>query len=400
VSLDGLWLSDVRAVLEDRVLERAALRFEDGCIAEVREGSAPRADLEGNGLTAIPGIVDLHGDMLERELEPRPGAMFPMRLALGELDKRLAANGVTTAFAAISFSEHRANHVRNEELAREIVHGVGALRHELLTDLRIHARFEITNPRAADVLRDLIALGLVDLVSLNDHTPGQGQYRDLEQFVSYVSKWRGKTREEVEANVLERMQRAKDAPPSWTVVGEVARLALEAGMAVASHDDDSPDKVDLVHSVGARISEFPVTLEAARHAHARGMGVVMGAPNALRGASHSGNLSALEALEAGVLDILASDYHPATLLRACLVIAERGLRPLHEALKLVTLNPARAVGLTDRGVLRGGARADLVLLDTERDHRVVATVRGGRIVHWTGHGLFHPARAARALEPA
>jgi alpha-D-ribose 1-methylphosphonate 5-triphosphate diphosphatase len=367
---------------------QVSLRLEAGRIVELREGPAPQADLHGVGLTVIPGIVDLHGDMLERELEPRPGTAFPMDLALFELDKRLAAAGVTTAFAAVSFSEHRANHIRSEERAREIVEGVGALRSALLTDFRLHARFEITNPRAAPVLKDLIAAGLVDLVSLNDHTPGQGQYRDLEHFIEYVSKWQGKTREEVEENVRDRMRRNADAPPSWEVIAEVTALAVEAGLQIASHDDDSSDKVNLVRAVGATLSEFPVTLEAALSARAAGMQIVMGAPNALRGGSHSGNLSALEALESNALDILASDYYPAAMLRAALHLHQHHGLELPEAINLISKNPARAVGLRDRGSLELGSCADLVLLDHRDRWRVAATIRAGRIVYWAGHALL------------
>jgi alpha-D-ribose 1-methylphosphonate 5-triphosphate diphosphatase len=221
-----MWLSDLRVVLPDRVPERASIRLERGRIREVRESGTKHADLHsaglhsaglhssglhssglhssglhssglhgaglhGAGLVAIPGLVDLHGDMLEREIEPCPGTALPIEMTLLELDKRLAASGVTTAFAAISFSEHHANHLCSQERASEIVEGVHALRGTLLTDIRVHARFEITNPRTAPVLKDLLERGMVDLVSLNDHTPGQGQYRDLERFVQYVSEWQG-----------------------------------------------------------------------------------------------------------------------------------------------------------------------------------------------------------------
>ncbi len=394
-----MWLSDVRLVLPDCVLPSASLCFENGIISQVLDGAVKKPDLHGTGLTAIAGLVDLHGDMLERELEPRPGAAFPIELALLELDKRLAAAGVTTAYAAISFSEHRAKHIRSEERAREIVEGVAGLRESLLTEMRIHARFEITNHRAAPVLEELLAEKMVDIVSLNDHTPGQGQYRDLEQFIQYVSTWQGKTREEVESNVRERMQRAAEAPPSWEVIAQITKLALEAGMVVASHDDDSSEKVDLVRSVGASLSEFPINLEAAKAARAYGMQIIMGAPNALRGGSHSGNLSALEALEHGVLDILASDYYPAAMLKAALSIVERGMLSLPEAINLVSLNPARAVGMTDRGSLEVGQHADVVLVDHNDNHRVVATLRGGKIIYWAGHPVL-PSPQSRVLELA
>ena len=389
-----MWLSDLRVVLPDRVLERASVRLEHGRIAELREGSAPHPDLHGVGLVAIPGLVDLHGDMLEREIEPRPGAAFPIEVSLLELDKRLAAAGVTTAYAAISFAEYRnKHHIRSEERAREIVEGVGGLRDSLLVDFRIHARFDITNHRATPVLADLLERGLVDMISLNDHTPGQGQYRDIEHFIQYVSTWQNQRREEVEARVRERIQKAQDAPPSWEVISGLTRMAQDAGLPVASHDDDTVEKVWLVRSVGASIAEFPVSLEAAREARAQGMSIVMGAPNALRGGSHSGNLGALEALEAGVLDVLASDYYPAAMLRAALAVVDRGLLDLPAAIRLVSLNPAQAVGLTDRGSLEAGRRADIALLNPADGWRVVAVLREGRFVYWAGHPVLGFARA-------
>lgn len=384
-----MWLSDLRVVLQDRVLEKASVRLEHGVIAEIREGSAPHTDLHGEGLTLIPGIVDLHGDMLEREIEPRPGAQFPMEMSLLELDKRLAAAGVTTAYTAISFQERQSRgHIRSSERAREIIQEVVAFRDSLLTDTRIHVRFEVTNPSAAPVLLDLLHQGAVDLVSLNDHTPGQGQYRDLERFVSYIAKWRGENPEKTRQDAEARIERSQSQPPSWEVIAEVTRVAREAGLPIASHDDDTAQKVDLVQSLGATLSEFPVTLEAAQEARNRGMQIIMGAPNALRGESHSGNLSALDALRHGLLDILAADYHPAALLQASLSIFKKGLLPLPEAINLITLNPARAVGLIDRGNIAVGQKADLVLLDLSGTTRIAATLREGRFVYWGGHPLF------------
>lgn len=384
-----MWLSDLKVVLPDRVLEHASVRLEDGFIAEIREGSAPRADLHGSGLTLIPGIIDVHGDMLERELEPRPGAQFPMEMSLLELDKRLAAAGVTTAYAAISFQERQSrDHIRSAERAREIIREVQAFKTSLLTDTRIHVRFEVTNPSAAPVLLELLEEGAVDLVSLNDHTPGQGQYRDLERFVEYVARWRGEDQQKTRQDAEARIQRSQKNPPAWDVIAEVTRIARENGLPIASHDDDTPAKVDLVHSLGSTLSEFPVTLEAALEARKKGMQVIMGAPNALRGKSHSGNLSAREALKHGVLDILAADYYPAAMLKASLKLHEEGLLDLPEAIRLITLNPALAVNLMDRGSIEVGKRADLVLLD-EREHaRIVATLRKGRFIYWGGHPVF------------
>jgi alpha-D-ribose 1-methylphosphonate 5-triphosphate diphosphatase len=381
------WISDARMVLPDGVLECGSIRFEDGLIAEILEGPVAgcKRITNARGMTLIPGVVDVHGDMLEREIEPRPGSEFPTQMAMVELDKRLAAAGVTTAFAAISFAEARTNQrLRSEERAKGIIHDIAAHRDSMLVDWRVHARFEITNHGAAPILRELIAAHHLDLVSLTDHTPGQGQYRDLEHLIAYSARWRGAPREEVESNILEKMRRVADAPPSWEVVRDVARIAVDAGVSVASHDDDTAEKVDLVWAIGATLSEFPVSLAAALEAKRRGMAVIMGAPNALRGESHSGNLSALDALEAGALDILAADYSPGSLVQAAFRIARDGRLPLEQAVGLISENPAKAVKLFDRGRIAVGCRADIALLEVGDLPRVRATWRGSRVVYSDG----------------
>ncbi|MDY7079962.1 MAG: alpha-D-ribose 1-methylphosphonate 5-triphosphate diphosphatase [Chloroflexota bacterium] len=379
-----MWLSDPSIVLPDRVLERGSLRIEDGHIVEIIEGSAPRAELNARGLTAFPGIIDLHGDMLEREIAPRPNVRFPTDVAVLELDKRLVSNGVTTAYAAVGFygSEIRKK-IRSEDRAREIVAAVHALRHTLLVSLYIHARYEVTTPSIAPTLAELLSVGQVHLVSLMDHTPGQGQFRDMERYLQFIAEWRNVSREAVEAEFQERQERVQNvAETMWLAASDIASMAVERGVPLASHDDDTPAKVELVASLGVSISEFPVTLEAAQEARQRGMHVVMGAPNALRGASHSGNLSALEAIEAGVVDILAADYHPASLLYAVVALAEAGIVSLHESVKLISQNPAAAVGLHDRGSIEIGKSADIVLVEMAERPRVRGTLRRGMPVYW------------------
>lgn len=380
-----MWLSNLKLVLPDRVLESASLRIEAGVITDIVEGKVPKSSFDGRGLTALPGLVDSHGDMLEREIEPRPTVHLPYDIALFELDKRLAASGITTAFAAVSFAEPRGNaghSLRAEERAHGIIETAHHLRSHLLADIHIHARFEITNERAAPVLKTLIRNNDVRLVSITDHTPGQGQYRDLENYVAHFAKSRQASHDEVRQLVLERIERAKNSPPSWKTVSEVAEQARENNIPLASHDDDTLDKVELMVGMGASISEFPITLETARAANANNQWTVMGAPNALRGKSYSGNLSAREALEHNILDVLCSDYHPASMLQCAYLLADLGLCSFTEAVKLVSENPANAVGLYDRGVLEVGKRADLVLVEEHPNlpSRVRATMRGGRFI--------------------
>lgn len=184
-----MWLSDFRIVLSDRVIARGALRIEDGLIAEISETPVSQADIEGNGLLLMPGMIDMHGDMIEREIEPRPGVRMPMEMGLRDLDLRLATAGITTAYASLSFAPGSTyGHMRSYDFTSALIRAVVEARPRLLIDHRVHARFEVTFPAALSVVKELVGEGSVDLVSLCDHTPGQGQYRDLDLQAVNISK--------------------------------------------------------------------------------------------------------------------------------------------------------------------------------------------------------------------
>jgi alpha-D-ribose 1-methylphosphonate 5-triphosphate diphosphatase len=381
--------TNLQLVLPDRVVEHGALRIEGNEIVEITEDGTPAAEqriINGSGLTAIPGIIDIHGDMLEREIEPRPNTHFPAELAIYELDKRLAAAGVTTAYAALSFIEvDNPSSIRQLDKVLATIATIDTLRPTLLTELFVHARFEVPHPNVAGALVAALEADHLHLISFMDHTPGQGQYRDIEQFINFMINWRKVDRSAVEAELQQRIAKAT-AQDHWLLARDIAALAARRGLVLASHDDDTPEKVDLVASLGATICEFPVTLEAAEEARSRGMHVVMGAPNALRGLSHSGNLSAREAVAAGVVDILAADYHPASLVHAAFTLAATATCSLPEAVALISTNPAAALGLNARGSLQVGKQADLVLVEAPPGGvpRVRATLRNGQPVYWDG----------------
>lgn len=396
-----MWLSDLKIVLPDRVLERGAVKIENGCIAEIVEGNGGRRGLSAAGLTLIPGVIDLHGDMLERDIEPRPNALFPVDMSLYELDKRLAGTGITTAYAAVGFAWHQ-NDLRSQKKATEIIRVINDRRDHLLVDFRIHARFEIANEETAPILEALLAENLIDMVSLMDHTPGQGQYANLERYVDFMVKWLGIPREMLEeqakGKMVERMQEVAEMERDWTVAAEVCRLARQYQIPIASHDDDTIEKVSQMHELGVTISEFPVTIEAAQYARQYGMHTIMGAPNGYRGESNTGNLSALDAIKSGNTDILASDYHPAAMLQAAFKLARDGVLPLHESVKLISENPAAAVELHDRGRIAVGLNADLVLVEEAADHpRVRATLRKGHAIYWDAH-MAHLSQLAQVNE--
>lgn len=389
-----MWLSDFKVVLPDAVLERGSVRIEAGRIAEIAATPVAGAAMSGDGLLLLPGFVDMHGDMVEREVEPRPNVRMPMELGLRDLDRRLAASGVTTAYAAVSFHPGSAyGHIRHFDQTSAIIRALKSMGGVLKVDHKVHARFEITFPDALRVVEGLIAEGAVDLVSLTDHTPGQGQYRDLEAHVARIARQNGVSLTEAEGEVARRIaEKQSTAGDMAATLRAISDTCRTHGVALASHDDDTAEKVALMQALGAGISEFPVTVEAATEARARGLATAMGAPNALRGQSYSGNLSARAAHGAGLLDILASDYHPSALLPAILELAKADPAGLAGATRLATLNPARALGLTDRGAIAPGMLADLVIADDAGIGHVRATLRAGAKIYSDGSVML--ARAA------
>jgi len=389
-----MWLSDFRVVTPDAVIERGSVRIEAGRIAEIARAPMPGAAMTGDGLLLMPGFVDMHGDMVEREVEPRPNVRMPLELGLRDLDRRLAAAGVTTAYAAVSFHPGSAyGHVRHFDNTSAIIRALKAMGDVLKVDHKVHARFEITFPDALRVVEGLIAEGAVDLVSLTDHTPGQGQYRDLEAHVARIARDKGLSLSEAEGEVSRRINEKRGAAGDMAAtLRAISDTCRAHGVALASHDDDTVEKVALMQGLGAGISEFPVTVEAATEARARGLATAMGAPNALRGKSYSGNLSARDAHGAGLLDIMASDYHPSALLPAVLELAKADPAGLAGSARLATLNPARALGLMDRGAIAPGMLADLLIADDSGVGHVRATLRAGRKIYSDGSVML--ARAA------
>lgn len=381
-----MWLSELRLVLPDRVTGPAALRVQDGRIAEIAEGPAPGPSIRCDGLTALPGFIDMHGDMIEKEVEPRPGVPMPLPLAIGDLDRRLAAAGVTTAYAAVAFLPRGEGEMRSFARSSEMIRALRAAAPGLGVDHRVHARFDVTMPDALGIVRGLVAEGMVDLVSLMDHTPGQGQYRDIDRHVAQVARLRGVDEATARRLVEERIEaRSQPAERLAATLDGIAAACRAAGVALASHDDDSAAKVAMMAGFGVTLSEFPVTEDAAQEARARGMAIAMGAPNALRGESYSGNLSARAAHEAGLLDMLVSDYHPSAILPAVLTLAGRVGLPAAAA--LAAQGPARALGLADRGAIAEGLAADLVLAETGGLGRIRAVLRAGAPIFsdgWTG----------------
>jgi alpha-D-ribose 1-methylphosphonate 5-triphosphate diphosphatase len=385
-----MWISDLRIILPDRIIERGALRILDGRIETILESDAPGGEVvSAHGLTAIPGLIDLHGDMLEREVEPRPRALFPVELAMHELDKRLAATGITTAYAAVGFAWRKSD-LRTQEMATRIIETLHRIKDTLLTDCKVHARFEVNNPDTVPLLDSMLKRNMIDLVSIMDHTPGQGQYNDTTRYTTFLKEWLGFTEAQL-APIYERIEEKVEIiqaqPRDWTLAKAIIDTALAYNVHVASHDDDTVEKIETQAHMGVTIAEFPINVEAAKAAQAHGLHIIMGAPNAYRGSSNTGNMSAMDGIRAGVVDILASDYYPAAMLQTPFKLAREGVLPLPDAIRLVTANPADACGLTDRGRIKVGCAADIVLVEPGEEVKVRATLRNGEVIYSDAHGV-------------
>lgn len=350
-------LTHARTVLAHDVHDDVSVLIENDRITAIdpmNTAGATVIDLSGRLL--MPGLIDLHCDAMEKEVEPRPGVHFPLAFACAQADKRNAAAGITTVFHALSFANHELG-VRNNAFAADIARAIGDWQQHALIDNRVHARYEVTDETAPPVLEDLLRHGHAHMLSFMDHSPGQGQFRDVEAYRAYLSRTY-KTDDAALDDILQR--KAESARSAMGRMQSLAGLARDYGVAIASHDDDSVDKVHTVKGLGAIISEFPVNLETARAARAQGLSTLFGAPNILRGKSQSGNMRALDAVLAGVADCLCGDYSPAALLPSVLQLPDLAGISLADAVALVTRNPAKAAGLTDRGEIAVGQRADLV----------------------------------------
>ncbi len=355
------YLTGARVVLRDETLAEASVLIEDGVIAAIDpDGARGARTIDLAGRTLLPGMIDLHCDALEKEVEPRPNVHFPLDFACAQADKRNAAAGITTVYHALSFANAELG-VRNNAFAAEVAHAVHAWQAHALVDNRVHARYEVTDPTAPAVLAGLLDAEELHLLSFMDHTPGQGQFKDIGAYRDFLARTYKKDAAELDAILDAKRAAAEGAVERMR---SLAQRAHARGVPIASHDDDSPDKIELMKDLGAVISEFPVNLETARAAQARGMATLFGAPNVLRGQSQSGSMRALDAICAGTADCLCGDYSPAALLPSVMKLPERAGIALHEAVRLVSTNPARAAGLADRGEIAPGKRADLIAVKT------------------------------------
>jgi alpha-D-ribose 1-methylphosphonate 5-triphosphate diphosphatase len=354
--------------------------------------------IDAGGLLVLPGIVDLHGDAFERQMMPRPGVDFPIDVALADSDRQAIGNGITTVFHATTWSWEPG--LRSAENARRLLEAIEAMRPQLAADTRFHLRQETYNLDAEAEIVDWLAEGRIDLFAFNDHMDSTVASLAKPQKRSRMVERTGLSGEAFDRLVESVVARADDVPAS---IARLAQAARDANVRMLSHDDDSPEMRKAFRAQGVGIAEFPVNEETAREAASAGDFIVFGAPNVVRGGSHTGWTKASDMIAKGLCSVLASDYYyPAPLLAAFRLAAD-GVLPLAEAWRLISSAPARAAGLTDRGTLAAGARADILLVDDTLPlrPRIVAVIAAGRLVHLTeANRLVHAPAARKAVAAA
>lgn len=385
-SANKTWILNATMVMADRVT-KGNLRIDGDTIGAMNEHSTPdRADIQkencinAEGMLVLPGLIDIHSDAIEKEVEPRPNAIFPMDLAIMELEKKLAATGITTMYHSVSLGVGLS--LRGDDLLIQLIDHIKKYRqHRARIRHRIHLRYELIHQSGMNLARELIHNGVIDYLSFMNHAPGQGQYKEPGSFEAYVMKNQGITQNEVKEIVENALKMQKKI--EWNKLKDLADRARDNGIRIASHDDDGSEKIDQMRPYGISVSEFPINLEAAQYATRQNLSVCVGAPNVVRGASHSKNLRAIEAIQSGCADILCSDYMPSSLLPAVFQIANEDPARLPQAINMASLNPAKALGIErTTGSIECGKKADLLLVKiVEGFPFVTKTIVNGKCVY-------------------
>lgn len=368
-----LRLTRARALIEG-TLQDHALTIADGRITDT-----PARELDLSGYLLLPGIIDLHGDGFERHLTPRPSAPFNPVKALSSAAAELAVNGITTAWFAQSWSWEGMH--RSGAAAVGLLEALTAARPTLAPDVRVQLRLETHVMDEHPQVLTAVADHGVDFVVFNNHLPEAQEMADHRP--DRLAQWAAQTKrspEEMMAIVRAAEAQSPDVPAA---LAAIAARFQAMGVRMGSHDDDTAETRAFYRSIGAPISEFPTTIKAARAAHAAGEPVLMGAPNAVRGGSQTGNIAAEPLIAEGIVDALMSDYYYPALAQSAFALVDRGLMDLPRAWEMISGRPARVMGLSDRGHLGLGARADIAVVHPET-HRVEMTLCHGRVAHLSG----------------
>jgi alpha-D-ribose 1-methylphosphonate 5-triphosphate diphosphatase len=369
-----------RALLGNSILE-TSVQIVTGKISAVgSDHGSSSFGLDARDLLVLPGIVDLHGDAFERQMMPRPGVDFPVDVALIESDRQAIGNGITTVFHATTWSWEPG--LRSGNNATRLLEAIETLRPQLAADTRFHLRHETYNLDAETDIAQWLSGGRIDLFAFNDHMDSTVGSLAKPQKRSRMVERTGLSNEAFDSLVERVVSRGDHVPAS---VARLAKAARDANVRMLSHDDESPEMRRAFRAQGVGIAEFPVNEETAREAAEAGDFIVFGAPNVVRGGSHTGWTKAADMIAKGLCSILASDYYYPAPLLAAFRLADDDVLPLAEAWNLISAAPARAAGLADRGVLAEGRRADVILVDDQLPlrPRIVAVIAAGRLVHLT-----------------
>lgn len=367
-------LTNAQIVLPNEVIS-GSVCIENGNITDISESNSSLYNaLDCEQQYLIPGLVELHTDNLEKHFTPRPKVTWPGQPAVVAHDAQLIASGITTVFDAVALGDVNEGSQRLENL-QLMLDAIRNARDEgiLRADHMLHLRCEVCHENVLMLFEDLIDTPDVHLVSLMDHSPGQRQFTNMDKYRTYYQGKFHLSNDELETFIIrqkENSQRFSDKHRR-----RIVDICNERGIPTASHDDATEAHVEESASMGMRIAEFPTTEVAASLSHQKGMAVMMGAPNVVRGGSHSGNIAAHELARIGVLDILSSDYCPTSILHAAFVLKKLDNdHDLSSAINTITLNPARAAKLDDRGEIAVGKRADLVMVREVNDYPLVSHV--------------------------
>jgi alpha-D-ribose 1-methylphosphonate 5-triphosphate diphosphatase len=369
-----------KIVMPDKIVENQVLFIDGDKILGFTDGTTgAKRIVDAHGRFIIPGLIDVHSDKLEQYIQPRPMSQVDFEFGLKTCERDLLGAGITTMYHSVSlfadefFGSSPLRTKENVQKIADLITGIHLRNH--LIHHRFHLRIEIDNLEAFDIARDMINQRKVHQISFMDHAPGQGQYSNMAAYQETVSKYNG-THNGKEVKMLSadelREYHANKPKLSFEQLKELAALAHEKGLPVASHDDDTEEKLAANKDIGVDISEFPISMDAAKSARAHGFFTVVGAVNILRNGSHSGNLSATEAVLENCADIICSDYYPAAILHSIFLMHTKHGVPLPQMVNRATLTPAKAMGTDkDYGSVEPGKKADLLIVDVLDGYPVI-----------------------------
>ena len=378
---DSFIIKGGSVLMPDATFMETDLKISNGFIDTIGDLSASKLqNINASGLMVLPGAVDLHGDAFERQIMPRPGVSFPLDMALFETDRQLLSNGITTAFHGITYSWEPG--LRGRDITIELIECLERLRSNFFCSTKLHLRFETYNLEAVEEIESWLDTKRIDFLAFNDHMPSMLRKIETGQSLARFVERTGLTTEQFIALTKKLSDRKGEVKPA---IERLSRRALDSGIPMASHDDETSEQRAFFNKIGCKIAEFPETEEAINEAGRLQNNIILGAPNIIRGGSHMGasGLSATDNIRKGLGNILWSDYYYPSLINAPAELAKKEIMDFPCAWDMVSKNAAHAANLFDRGEIVEGKRADLVLLDSigPRYSMLVATLVAGNVAY-------------------